>query len=41
MGKLMPDLYHRERDGQITVGCRIISVGRRDLSHAQFLGMVA
>ncbi len=40
MRKLMPALYHRDGDGQLPEGCRIISVGRRDLSRAEFLGMV-
>jgi glucose-6-phosphate 1-dehydrogenase len=40
MRKLMPALYHRDSDGQLPEGCRVISVGRRDLSHAEFLAMV-
>ena len=38
--KLMPALYHRDMDGQLPVGCRIISVGRSAISHDEFLGMV-
>lgn len=40
MRKLMPALYHRDLDGQLPEGSRIISVGRRDISHDEFLGMV-
>ena len=39
--KLMPALYHRDLDGQLPVGSRIISVGRRTLPHDEFLDMVA
>ena len=39
--KLMPALYHRDQDGQLPAGCRIISVGRSSLSQDEFLGMVA
>jgi glucose-6-phosphate 1-dehydrogenase len=38
--KLMPALYHRDLDGQLPAGCRIISVGRSALPHDEFLGMV-
>ena len=38
--KLMPALYHRDLDGQLADGCRIISTGRRPLSQNEFLGMV-
>ena len=38
--KLMPALYHRDLDGQLPVGCRIISVGRSAVPHDEFLGMV-
>ena len=38
--KLMPALYHRDLDGQLPDGCRIISIGRRNIAHDEFLGMV-
>ena len=38
--KLMPALFHRDLDGQLPVGSRIISVGRSSLSRDEFLGMV-
>ena len=38
--KLMPALYHRDLDGQLPAGCRIISVGRRPVSHDEFLDLV-
>jgi glucose-6-phosphate 1-dehydrogenase len=38
--KLLPALYHRDRDGQIPEGCRIISVGRSEHGHEEFLDMV-
>ncbi|MGA9575120.1 MAG: glucose-6-phosphate dehydrogenase [Lysobacterales bacterium] len=38
--KLMPALYHRDRDCQLPTGCRIISVGRSTYSHAEFLSKV-
>ena len=38
--KLMPALYHRDLDGQLPAGCRIISVGRRPFSHDDFLDLV-
>ena len=40
MRKLMPALYHRDADGQLPAGCRIISSGRRGLAQDEFLGMV-
>jgi glucose-6-phosphate 1-dehydrogenase len=40
MRKLIPAMYHRTRDGQITADSRIISVGRGDMSHDQFLSLV-
>ncbi len=40
MRKLLPALYHRERDGQITNDSRIIAAGRRDLSREEYLGLV-
>jgi len=38
--KLMPALYHRDRDCQLPAGCRIISVGRRRFSNDEFLAEV-
>ena len=38
--KLMPALYHRDRDGQLPEGCRIIAVGRSAISHKEYLKMV-
>jgi glucose-6-phosphate 1-dehydrogenase len=38
--KLLPALYHRDLDGQLPTGSRIISVGRRALSREQFLEKV-
>ncbi len=38
--KLMPALYHRDRDGQLPAGCRIISVGRSAIANDQFLTQV-
>jgi len=35
--KLLPALYHRDLDGQLPAGSRIISVGRRAMSRDQFL----
>jgi len=40
MRKLMPALYHRDRDGQLPAGCRIISLGRRSMSNDEFVAMV-
>ena len=40
MRKLLPALYHRDRDGQITGDSRIIAVGRGELSRDQYLGFV-
>ncbi len=40
MRKLLPALYHRERDGQITNDSRIIAASRRDLSRDEYLGLV-
>jgi len=39
--KLMPALFHRDLDGQLPAGSRIISVGRRQLPNDEFLDMVA
>jgi len=38
--KLLPALYHRDRDGQITGDSRIVSVGRSALGRDQYLGLV-
>ena len=38
--KLMPALFHRDLDGQLPAGSRIISVGRSPLTRDEFLGMV-
>jgi len=38
--KLMPALYHRDRDGQLPPGCRIISVGRSHVTNDEFLARV-
>jgi len=40
MRKLLPALYHRERDGQITGDSRIIAASRSGLSRDEYLGMV-
>ena len=39
--KLMPALFHRDMDGQLPPGSRIISIGRSSLAHDEFLGMVS
>jgi glucose-6-phosphate 1-dehydrogenase len=38
--KLLPALYHRDMDGQLPEGSRIISVGRRKMGREEFLGKV-
>ena len=38
--KLLPALYHRDLDGQLPAGSRIISLGRRAISREQFLEKV-
>ncbi len=38
--KLMPALYHRDFDGQLPAGCRIISIGRSARKHDEFLALV-
>jgi glucose-6-phosphate 1-dehydrogenase len=38
--KLLPALYHRDRDGQMPDGCRIISLGRSTIEHPEFLQKV-
>jgi glucose-6-phosphate 1-dehydrogenase len=40
MRKLLPALYHRERDGQITGDSRIIAASRGELSRDEYLGLV-
>ena len=40
MRKLLPALYHRDRDKQFTGASRIISVGRRKLSRSKYLETV-
>ena len=37
--KLLPALYHRDRDGQITGDSRIISTGRRAMTRDEYLSM--
>jgi glucose-6-phosphate 1-dehydrogenase len=39
--KLLPALYHRDRDCQMPAGCRIISLGRSAISQQGFLDKVA
>ncbi len=38
--KLLPALYHRDRDSQMPDDCRIISLGRSDISQEDFLEKV-
>jgi len=38
--KLLPALYHRDRDNQLPEGSRIISIGRSDMAHDDFLKLV-
>lgn len=40
MRKLLPALYHRDRDGQFTEGSRIIAVGRSALNRDAYIGEV-
>jgi glucose-6-phosphate 1-dehydrogenase len=40
MRKLLPALYHRERDGQITGDSRIIAASRGTLRRDEYLGLV-
>ncbi len=40
MRKLLPALYHRDRDGQLTEDSRIIAVGRSDMSTDQYRASV-
>ena len=41
MRKLLPALFHRDRDGQLTADSRIISVGRSEMSRGQYVDTVA
>ena len=38
--KLLPALFHRDLDGQLPTGARIISVGRTHMDHEAFLDLV-
>lgn len=38
--KLLPALYHRDRDNQLPEGSRIISIGRSAMKHDDFLKLV-
>ena len=38
--KLLPALYHRDKDGQFSEDSRIIAVSRGELSHDAFVGLV-
>ena len=40
MRKLLPALYHRDHDGQLTAESRIIAAGRGDLSRDEYLAAV-
>ena len=40
MRKLLPAMYHRARDGQVTADSRIIAVGRGEMSREQYLEVV-
>ena len=40
MRKLLPAMYHRARDGQITADSRIIAVGRSDMGREQYVALV-
>lgn len=40
MRKLMPALYHRDSDGQLPEGSRIIGVGRRPIAHEDYLSAI-
>ena len=40
MRKLLPALYHRDHDGQVTPTSRIISVGRSEMGHQEYVDMV-
>lgn len=38
--KLLPSLFHRDQDGQIPPGSRIIAIGRRPMTQQQYLELV-
>lgn len=38
--KLLPAMYHRDRDGQLPASSRIIAVGRRHIERADYVGLV-
>jgi glucose-6-phosphate 1-dehydrogenase len=38
--KLMPALFHRDNDGQLPADCRILAVGRREMSGDEYLHLV-
>jgi glucose-6-phosphate 1-dehydrogenase len=40
MRKLLPSLYHRERDGQVTSDSRIIAASRGNLTRDEYLALV-
>ena len=40
MRKLLPALYHRDRDGQFTGDSRIIATGRSELIQDEYLRLV-
>jgi glucose-6-phosphate 1-dehydrogenase len=40
MRKLLPAMYHRDRDGQLPPTSRIIAVGRRHMERADYIEMV-
>ena len=40
MRKLLPALYHRDRDGQLTADSRIIAASRGALSREEYLAIV-
>jgi glucose-6-phosphate 1-dehydrogenase len=41
MRKLLPSLYHRDLDGQLSGDSRIIAISRRDFSRTDFVAQVA
>lgn len=40
MRKVVPAMYHRARDAQITPDSRIIAVGRSEMSRDNYFGLV-
>ncbi len=40
MRKLLPAMYHRTRDGQISVDSRIIAIGRSEMSRSSYIDLV-